>query len=41
MEVTAMNNILNIEGLSKNYKDFSLDGVSFSIEPGTVMGLIG
>lgn len=35
------NNILEINGLSKDYKDFSLKDVSFSIEPGTVMGLIG
>lgn len=35
------NTILNIENLSKSYKDFSLKDVSFSIEPGTVMGLIG
>ena len=36
-----MSNVLNIENLSKDYKDFKLDNVSFSIEPGTVMGLIG
>ena len=35
------NNILEINNLSKNYKDFSLENVSFSIEKGTVMGLIG
>ncbi len=36
-----MNNILEIENISKKYKDFALDDVSFSIEKGTVMGLIG
>lgn len=35
------NRILEINGLTKKYKDFTLDGVSFSIEQGTVMGLIG
>jgi len=33
--------ILKIDGLTKSYKDFTLDGASFEIEPGTVMGLIG
>lgn len=36
-----MNDILCINNLSKDYKDFKLDNVSFSIEKGTVMGLIG
>ena len=36
-----MNDILHIDNLCKDYKDFKLDNVSFSIEPGTVMGLIG
>ena len=37
-----MNNaVIEINGLTKKYKDFTLDGVSFSIEQGTVMGLIG
>lgn len=35
------NNVLEINSLLKKYKDFTLDGVSFSIEKGTVMGLIG
>lgn len=35
------NNILEINNLSKNYKGFSLENISFSIEKGTVMGLIG
>lgn len=36
-----MNDILKIENLTKKYKDFTLDNVSFSVEPGTVTGLIG
>lgn len=37
-----MNNMaLEIKDLTKKYKDFTLDGVSFKIEQGTVMGLIG
>ena len=37
-----MNNIaLSIEGLSKKYKEFSLDEVDFKVEKGTVMGLVG
>ncbi len=37
-----MNNIsLSIDGLTKSYKGFTLDNVSFKIEEGTVMGLIG
>ena len=36
-----MNDILQIENLTKKYKDFTLDNVSFSVEPGTVTGLIG
>lgn len=35
------NNMLEINSLSKKFKDFSLKNVSFSVEPGTVMGLIG
>lgn len=34
-------NKLEINGLTKKYKDFTLDNVSFKIEEGTVMGLIG
>lgn len=37
-----MNNMaLEIQGLSKKYLDFSLDNVSFSVEKGSIMGLIG
>ena len=35
------NTVLNISGLTKNYKDFTLDSASFEIEQGTVMGLVG
>lgn len=33
--------ILQIENLTKNYADFKLDHVSFSVPKGSVMGLIG
>lgn len=33
--------ILETEGLTKKYKKFCLDHVSFSVEQGSVMGLIG
>ncbi len=33
--------ILKIEGLCKRYPAFALDHVSFSMEPGTIMGFIG
>ena len=33
--------ILKIEGLCKQYPAFSLKNISFSMEPGTVMGFIG
>ncbi len=36
-----MQPILEIEGLSKRYKDFSLDNVSFSLPAGCIMGFIG
>lgn len=32
---------LEINGLCKNYKDFTLDGVSFSLPSGYIMGFIG
>lgn len=35
------NNALEIEGLTKKYKDFTLDNVSFNVIKGCVMGLIG
>ena len=34
-------NALEIESLTKKYKNFALDGVSFIIPEGTIMGLIG
>ena len=36
-----MDNILEIRNLTKQYADFTLDHVSFSIPKGTIMGLIG
>lgn len=36
-----MSNILEIAGLRKNYKDFSLKDIGFSFERGYIMGFIG
>ena len=36
-----MNAILHVENLTKQYADFKLDHVSFSVPKGTIMGLIG
>ena len=36
-----MDNILEVRNLTKQYADFTLDHVSFSISKGTIMGLIG
>lgn len=36
-----MMNALEIKGLSKHYKDFSLDGINLTIPGGTILGLIG
>ena len=36
-----MNNALTISGLTKTYKDFVLDKVSFSVPEGSIVGLIG
>lgn len=33
--------VLSVEGLTKRYPTFTLDHVSFHIEPGEIMGLIG
>ena len=33
--------LLEVRSLRKNYESFSLDGVSFSVEEGTIMGFIG
>ena len=36
-----MNNALTISGLTKTYKDFVLDRVSFDVPEGSIVGLIG
>lgn len=36
-----MDNALEIKGLSKEYKDFRLDDVSFEVPSGSIVGLIG
>lgn len=36
-----MNNALTISGLTKTYKDFVLDGISFDVPEGSIVGLIG
>ena len=36
-----MSNILEVSGVSKDYGDFRLDDVSFSLPKGYIMGLIG
>ncbi len=36
-----MNNILEVNNLSKEFKEFKLDGVSFSLPKGYIMGFIG
>lgn len=33
--------VLEVQGLTKHYPSFLLDGVSFSLEEGRIMGLIG
>lgn len=33
--------ILAVQGLTKKYESFTLDDVSFSLQPGRIMGLIG
>lgn len=33
--------LLEVKSLRKNYESFTLDGVSFSVEEGTIMGFIG
>ena len=37
----SMYNALEIKGLSKEYKDFRLDNVSFEVPSGSIVGLIG
>lgn len=41
MEEQTMDEILQIKDLTKSYRDFKLDRVSFSIPKGSIMGLIG
>lgn len=36
-----MNNILEVSGLCKSYRDFSLENVSFSLPEGCITGFIG
>lgn len=36
-----MDAILQVDNLTKQYADFKLDHVSFSVPKGTIMGLIG
>ena len=36
-----MENILDIKNITKHFKEFSLDGVTFSLPRGYIMGLIG
>ncbi len=36
-----INNILEVKNLTKNFKEFSLNNISFSLEKGYIMGLIG
>lgn len=36
-----MDNILEVNGLSKNYRDFSLKNTSFNLKRGYIMGFIG
>ena len=36
-----MENILEIQGLCKNYKDFELKDVSFALPKGYIMGFVG
>ena len=34
-------NILELNGVSKSYKDFTLQNVSFQLPKGSIMGLVG
>lgn len=36
-----MDKVLKVEGLAKRYRDFALEDVTFSVEPGTVVGFVG
>ena len=35
-----MDHVLQVDGLGKRYEDFALEGVSFTVARGTIMGLI-
>jgi len=37
----AIASILQLRGLTKRYKAFTLDGASLAVQPGTMMGLLG
>lgn len=34
-------NAIEINNLSKKYKDFSLENINFSLPTGTILGLVG
>jgi ABC-2 type transport system ATP-binding protein len=36
-----MNNILELNNLSKTFKDFSIDSISFNLPAGSIMGFVG
>jgi ABC-2 type transport system ATP-binding protein len=36
-----MNNLLEINNLSKSFKDFSIDSISFNLPAGSIMGFVG
>ena len=36
-----MEHAIQVRGLTKKYKDFTLDHISFDLPGGTIMGLIG
>lgn len=36
-----MENVIEVKNLNKNYTDFTLDNVNFSVPKGSIMGLIG
>ena len=36
-----MNNAIEVKNLRKNYKDFSLKDISFSLPTGYIMGFVG
>jgi len=36
-----MNHLINMMGVTKHYKDFTLDSMNLTVDPGEVVGLIG